>query len=910
MRQRVTESTFVTHYRNDVRSIRNISRAASSPNEYFESKITQKGTSSLNGLYRFNTSREVPLSRTQVIESLGITRDGVIQGAIGQTYRLRYIYNGWQSGVLLNNQDEAIVDVHITFRTESKYGSLDQQGKYPIVGTTRQSVSIEIETSEEYPENTMNALVQRILTMHNGWDVPNLAQVIPAMKTVLTGIGIRSVEDLQTPLDMTWNDLTYDRLILKPHTISFKADGTRMLLVTSPVGTFFATSTLNIIPLSVPIQDRSITSTTHVLDGELMSVDSQDVHSIYWVFDLLYSDGNNYMGSGQNIRHAPIPLILQDIGNIGVPNGDGVVQLRLKPTVTPTTAEEFFNGVEYMIRYTEDNNIRSDGLIFTGVNQVYRNNVLKWKPPTLLSVDFFIGPPTSGTNNVVTLGTFLRGDINYHSEFIPLPSDGTLSDLIGTVGEFEYVRPSKPTDPVQWRYMRPRNDKGKPNGENVLNSILRLQKDPITQDAITGRSLHLMRKYHNRVKRAVYDLLRASDIGTITDIGSGKGGDISSWERNSLDVIAVEPDPNNINDVEHGFLTRVRNMGATIERGLFNDIPMYIIQGSCWSTTLLPMDAQQYIQDALPSLEKTDGLTLFNSATFLGPSTLCTLVNESVKDTGTIVIMVMDGNVLRNTFLQNRSYNSSLIDMEYIPCEGTQRSTLGTQSRGIGVRDDQFGDLGCISIRLKDSSTVGETQVEGLVDVSVLLDALRTNGWVSDIDMFLTQEPLMGSEESMYSSAQRLLILRRASTSTHVIRNVYRPLNPGTTSTMQDSPWGNIVRVGVLSGAITEDMSFTHAILQATDQSYRSMDNISKTMYATGKGPTLMLNIGVPLYIIPSINWNMYIRTFDEDNVLDMYPAIGGTQMNRTPGIVLMDNQGHWEPLAKRTIGDELQYIW
>lgn len=959
---RTLESSVVTHYRNDIRSIRNLRPTGISNLEtatIFERKVARSDTASRNGLYRFTISRETPISRREASDALGSDSNGIL-GALGHTYRLRYIYRGWKPGVLLANKEPAVADVHITFRTESRYGSRDAEGRYPITGGTRQSVSIELEIPSEYSEAVMNSLVQRIFLMHNGWDIPDLATTVSNMRRVLTNIGIRGPENLQTPYDITWTDLTYDNLIAKPHAISFKADGVRMLLVTSPMGAFFATSTMNIIPLSTPLKNP-LGSTLNIIDGELMFTELGQARSIFWAFDLLFSGDTNYMSSPYHTRHGTLSSITQGITSItppmtlpivplqGISQAIGSILVRVKPIAIPKTVQEFFSAIETARRYTEDNNIQSDGLIISGDNQVYSANVYKWKEPTNMTVDFFIGPPTNG-NTGITLGTFLKGDINYHPEFIALPPmerEIDLSTLIGTVAEFQYIGPEGTgSSSIRWRYVRPRDDKGKPNAETVLNAILRLQRDPITWSTLIGKSLSLMRKYHNRVKRAIYDLLGATDVVTITDIGSGKGGDIVSWSRNNLDVIAIEPDMNNINDslnvqgnLIEGLITRAQNQGASkdvinmgFNRGDNIPVTETVLQAECWSATLYNVDTNMYIDKILPYTERTDALTLFNSATFLGPNSLCTLVNESVRDSGVIVIMVIDGKVLTQRFLSGDIYSTDLIHIERVPCAGesTTATSIGTSSdrgsgvRGIGAGSDQFGNLGCIFIRLGDSATVGEGQTEGLVDVDVLLNVLRQSGWVTDIDMYLSQERLMGQEEAMYSSAQRLLVLRRGSTATHIVRQIYRPLPVGNTSSIRGSPWGDVVRVGVLGASSTlplsnedtraENISFTHAILQAIDPTYRSLDNISKTILATGRGRLSLQNTvryKIPIYIIPSNNWNMYSRPLDTtDQVIDMYPAIGGAQIPRTPGIVLMNNQGHWEPLAKRTIGDELQYIW
>lgn len=823
----IIESTLVTHYSNNIRSIKNLRTSSI----LYENKVSIKDTVSKDGTYRYVVSTESPLSD---INDVG--------ESTGTTYRLRYMYNNIS---LLEDNTDIIGSLHITFRTESRGYS---------------NVSIEIEIPKEYTPSVMDSIVRRIYILHNGWDVPNLSSTISSMRSIMYDAGIRGPDNLQTPYDIRYSDLVYSNMIERQHAISFKADGNRMLLILSPVGTFFCSSTISIVPI-----DTVSTPSTYIVDGELMD-------DTYWVFDMLYSTSNDITTLSYSTRYSMLEKALPTISR--------VYNIRIKPIRIPTSTEEFFSAIEWTREYTTSNNIKTDGIIITGINQVYNTNVYKWKDPSDMSVDFFIGPSTNG--NGVLLGSYDKGSIVYHDNYIV---DDDLSQHIGTVAEFQYIGGI----PVQWRYVRTRYDKVRPNSVFVLNSILSLHRDPITWNVITGRSLSLMRKYHNRVKRAVYDMM---DVSTITDIGSGRGGDLSSWIRNHLNVIAVEPDPVNVS----ALLERASD--AHIEH---IDNSYYDIDGVGWCGTLYPMKVEDYVNT---DMARTDALTLFNSITFMSIDTICTLINEAVHDNGTVVMMLMDGKVLQDTFLRSStSYTSSLIHIERVSCmESTNR---GSGIRGIGTTGSTIGNMGCIYISLGDSSTVSDGQTEGLVDVDVLLSVLRDSDWIPDIDMFLTQERLMGREESMYSSAQRLIVLRKSSTRDHVIRELYMPLSVGTTSLIKDSPWGDIVRVGVLDN----DMSMTHALLQAYDQSYRSKDNISKTIIATSRNRSIVNDIDVPIYIIPSTDWNIYYGDRDTQTMY-MYPAIGGSTIYRKPGIVLMYNRDHWEPIAKRMIGDTLHYIW
>jgi hypothetical protein len=339
-------------------------------------------------------------------------------------------------------------------------------------------------------------------------------------------------------------------------------------------------------------------------------------------------------------------------------------------------------------------------------------------------------------------------------------------------------------------------------------------------------------------------------------------------------------------------LTRAQNMPNTTI--IDDDPPPVIIQGECFDVVVHNMNAETYIDTVMPDETiRPDALTLFNSATFLGPSTVATLAIQA-KDA--VVIMVMDGERLKNTFLGPEKIDTRNVQIRQISSDGSEA----------------FGDLGRIHIRLVDSTTVSQGQNENLVDVEVLIRDMQTIGWVPAKDIILDGEMLLGSEEAAYSSCQRLIVFRRAIVRDHIVRLWYTPLIPGATEDIPDSPWGPVMRIGVLGSvhmmSSDTNQSFMHSIMQATSASYRSMDNISKAIFID-EGDSAGIpcdDLGcIPVYAIPMGGWDMYLE--DETGVWK-YPAIA--RVPRKPGVVLIYNRGQWEPLAKRISDGSLRYIW
>ncbi len=850
------ESTLITLYPEGFRSVRNL--AIDDPG-YVERKVTQRELFSSDRAYKFVISNESRMN-LQSIDGLEPT---------SKVYRVRHIFRDFyrvESRPRGRGDMPMRLDLHVTMRS--------------IIGDRiAQATSIEIESNVDLVGSIQDQIVHDVLRLHNGWAVPGLVNVVSNVRHAIQDIGLDSPARLQRPYDITWPDITHKNLIERRHAITFKADGIRMLLALTPWGTFLITGNLDLIPLNGHPWSRRMT----ILDGELVA-------QTLWLFDALMVEGVNLMIQDLEARRTRMESLVRSLGPselalqvMGSPFNLGQrLGIEIKPQIIPTDPTTFFQGIESMISFPQQRGIPTDGLILTGVEQTYNQQVYKWKPSNLMSVDFFILPGSI----LATLD--IRGLLP-HPELKAIVPEG----LTGTVGEFQWQGnigvEGMPISQGQWIYIKSRPDKATPNAERVYQAIQRLHQDPITLDVLEGRSLRLMRKYHNRVKRQVYAYLASKGVGTLVDVGSGKGGDLGSWKEHDLDVTAIEP--NKINAQE--LIARAQSMDAHIEvnRGVTD------IVGDDWHVELYQEPVEQWIQRYLPGHIPDHALTMFNVATFLGPKIMCILAQDAVREDGIIVIMVIDGKVLSSEFLDPEPTirDPRLVQVRRVPCPS----------------GDRFGNLGCIGIRLVDSATVAQEQIEGLVDVEAMLEILKGCGWVSDLDTFLDKELLLGPEEAAYSRSQRLLILKPHVIPTATIRPIFTPLPRGQTLDV-DSPWGLVTRVGIVGQAIRTDsgrISFLHALLQAIDPQYRRLDPITKTMYVSslvtqGRIPTVQS----PIYLIPSMSWDM--TSIDPNGRVITYPSLN-PQISRPPGIVLLQlNRDSWEPLAKKNIDGSLLYIW
>jgi len=207
------------------------------------------------------------------------------------------------------------------------------------------------------------------------------------------------------------------------------------------------------------------------------------------------------------------------------------------------TVKKSFDNMKKVIYYT-------DGIIFTPIKSSYiakgqylrksqkgkRNlsnflDVLKYKKPEDLTIDLLIKEDGVYSSR----GLFKSRDIFKFSD----------TD-IGKIAEF---KPFLEEGKIIYRVNRIREDKTFPNGIDVVETLWRLRKDPIELKTLEGQNTKLMRKYHNVIKK---ERIINKLSGLVLDIGSGVGGDLDKYLKNEniKDVLFVEPNVEFIEEFE------------------------------------------------------------------------------------------------------------------------------------------------------------------------------------------------------------------------------------------------------------------------------------------------------------------------------------------------------------------------
>jgi ubiquinone/menaquinone biosynthesis C-methylase UbiE len=300
-----------------------------------------------------------------------------------------------------------------------------------------------------------------------------------------------------------------------------------------------------------------------------------------------------------------------------------------------------------------------------------------------------------------------------------------------------------------------RTDKTSPNFWTVANDDWLWIADPITENLLRGQSFDLVFKYHNAIKRALYQTTSASaeEEGgeTLLDIGSGQGGDTAKW-RNYKKIIAVEPNENYIPEL------RRRIQGAGLENKVL------IVN--------TPGENYEGITEAVYGFNggPVDCVSLMFSLTFFWESevklqNLARTINNNLKESGQIIFVTMDGDSVLQAFRPaiRGAELSRLMFENYIPRPGVIELLPPEKASG----KDPASGISPQPVYIDLPGTIVEKQIEYLVFINDLLIILRhlsevkNNSWElaeihrAEQEKFLTNSELIYTKMYSYGVIQR-----------------------------------------------------------------------------------------------------------------------------------------------------------
>lgn len=524
------------------------------------------------------------------------------------------------------------------------------------------------------------------------------------------------IANISRPRNLKFKDLVYGGLVGNPsitYNVTHKTDGVRkqLLVHNSGVWIFSFNGDFNFISKDSlfkyfkegDIMNEASSNNSpgnifgmcgYILDGELIPIDKRVPGSgsgaQYWfmIFDCLSVPKNTDVKSfeeigNRNIQDEPFITRMENAQLIADNLKNPIIEVSTKTFNALTTPSVFFDVMNRMFEEQSKLPYKQDGFIFTpieiGYSEILKSfnqpseyrtlvnlpDIVKWKSKYNLTIDFEIQWSGNEKLTLFSLGrenkkiVFNGDEINRFNSSNDIEYTNRLRDTTsGSIGEFEYDFDRKK---IILRNLRP--DKSKPNTIDVAKDVWIDIHNPIEEDILIGESMSLLRKYHNRIKTALFSTVtRDKPNLTLLDIGSGNGGDISKWRNSNFSkIVAVEPDIQNYNEL----LRRIDQFGMKDKISPLNTTGQ--------NSKSITKRVKEFIGTRVDVISMMLSLSYFyeNKRSL---NELIKTFSENISSTGVIIFLTIDGNIVQNYFqpqlsnsLSLKEINSDYFRMKYNP---------------------------------------------------------------------------------------------------------------------------------------------------------------------------------------------------------------------------------------------------
>jgi len=332
---------------------------------------------------------------------------------------------------------------------------------------------------------------------------------VPGVELVRDPKLVHEVQSLATRM-CGWKDLSFpgaqpvsmdleNIALLKTnrYRVSWKADGTRyMMLIKGPDNVFFLDRDNSVFQVSglkfLYRKDYNKHLVNTLLDGEMV-IDRFQGANIprFLVYDVVYIndiDAKKFPFHPQRLQiidadviHPRTKAMMQ-----------GIIRKELEPFSVRAKAFFPLESTESLLgeKFAQQLSHEPDGLIFQPSDEPYLpgqcKTILKWKPPSLNSIDFRLKIVTEQGLGLVTrkVGHLYVGGL--HSQFDSMKFKKGLEQYDNKIIECRYEN-------KKWVFMRERTDKSFPNSYNTAVSVFNTIKKPVEKEFLLG----FIKKYHN-----------------------------------------------------------------------------------------------------------------------------------------------------------------------------------------------------------------------------------------------------------------------------------------------------------------------------------------------------------------------------------------------------------------------------
>ena len=604
--------------------------------------------------------------------------------------------------------------------------------------------------------------------------------------------------------DLEFKDLTRDG-ILKPFTISVKADGKPSFLYFHPLGVYLIdinTEENNCEKISPPIKELN----NSLFVGEIISSDNLkkpiEKKFLYLPYDCLKFNNMNIKNHNYLVRYEKCLKINNTIIQDVLIKKKEIIRYDNNVESFNKAIKEIFSRIKHLIYYT-------DGIIFTPINSPYITNgqklgkykkelrvlnknldVIKFKLKDDLTIDLLVKADGVYTSNGKFLGTRIFPLKEWSFKINP--------DMINKIIEF---KPVIEKDRIVYIPFRDRTiDKKYPNSKDVAETLWGLRNDPIELDTLEGKNMTLMRKYHNKIKGKIIEDIK----GFVIDIGSGPGGDLFKYNKNNKinEILFIEPNEE--------FIEEFHKRRSTINN--LNGKEFRIIQGGGEDTEKIIKEIKEYIIPKMKGDENWN-INMMISLSFFW------------KDKEMLNGLANTINTIRKLYQDNK-YTGSVY-FNFLTIEGKSLQNLFKHmGKSIKLNDVHLKkvDENQVFINIEDSKTV-KNQTEYFVFLNELWDLINFD--LLEMKLANNEEKndfILSTNEKIYSE---LFVYGKAEYLDNKFQYKCLDIDLGDDK-MKKLPKEIEERLGkndlYRMSTLKEGGSQTHAILKLLNQSYRQAD--------------------------------------------------------------------------------------
>lgn len=378
-------------------------------------------------------------------------------------------------------------------------------------------------------------------------------------------------------------------------------------------------------------------------------------------------------------------------------------------------------------------------------------DLLKWKPPRLLSIDLEIKRSDDGIELMVNKRQKripFHGSIEYpFNSKLDYETNSIIENALdGTIIEFSWNGSKLVPE-------RTRDDKPHPNNEEIALDVWEDMHLPIDEETIRGKKWALVFRYHNRQKAALYQAIPS--FQTLLSIGSGAGGDVRKWLKSGVqDVLAVEPSEENREELK-------RRLDS------LQKIRYQIVPALGQETSLILSNLREFLNRQVDVLEYMLSLSFF----FDSDESLTRILETAhwmVKPGGYLLAFTIDGRKVIDYFndennRQVRKENGQTIlisrfRMIEFEMRIQEPGTLPIPQINEGTPPDPN-----YKVYIHIPGKIVQKQVEYLVNIPRLTASLARQCWTLSLERPANTETFLTPEEAIFTSFFVGLVYQKAS---------------------------------------------------------------------------------------------------------------------------------------------------